>query len=104
VFDFSRRVGALPEGRQSPRHTWQKVFDAIFLGAAMQMPSLLQIEAECRSGAWAKRIGPIGNRLAIGTGVPRGGLSGELLPMIVAAANSVRTHSSFLWALARADH
>ena len=25
----------------------QKVFDAVFLGAAMQIPSLLQIEAEC---------------------------------------------------------
>jgi len=35
------------------------VFDAVFLGAAMQMPSLLQIEAECRSGALAKRIGPL---------------------------------------------
>jgi hypothetical protein len=59
VFDFSQLVGALPEGRQSPRHSWQKVFDAVFLGAAMQMPSLLQIEAECCSGALAKRIGPI---------------------------------------------
>jgi len=59
VFDFSRLAGALPEGRQSPRHPWQKVFDAVFLGAAMQMPSLLQIEAECRSGALAKRIGPL---------------------------------------------
>jgi hypothetical protein len=59
VFDFSQRVGALPEGRQFPRHSWHKVFDAVFLGAAMQTPSLLQIEAECRSGALAKRIGPI---------------------------------------------
>jgi hypothetical protein len=59
VFDFSKRVGALPEGRQWPQHPWKKVFDAVFLGAAMQMPSLLQIEAECRHGALAKRIGPI---------------------------------------------
>jgi len=59
VFDFSQRVGALPEGRQWPQHPWKKVFDAVFLGAAMQMPSLLQIEAECRNGALAKRIGPI---------------------------------------------
>jgi Transposase DDE domain len=59
VFDFSKRVGALPEGRQWPQHSWKKVFDAVFLGAAMQMPSLLQIEAECRHGALAKRIGPI---------------------------------------------
>jgi hypothetical protein len=35
------------------------VFDAVFLGAAMQIPSLLQIEAECRDGVLAKRIGPI---------------------------------------------
>ncbi len=59
VFGFSKRVGALPEGRQWPQHPWKKVFDAVFLGAAMQMPSLLQIEAECRNGALAKRIGPI---------------------------------------------
>ena len=59
VFDFSQLVGALPEGRQSPAHRWQKVFDAVFLAAAMQVPSLLQIEAECRRGALAKRIGPI---------------------------------------------
>ena len=59
VFGFSRLVGALPEGRQSPRHPWQKVFDAVFLGAAMQIPSLLQIEAECQNGVLAKRVGPI---------------------------------------------
>ena len=60
VFDFSNRVGALPEGRQWPQHPWKKVFDAVFLGSAMQLPSLLQIEAECCHGALAKRIGPIG--------------------------------------------
>jgi Transposase DDE domain len=59
VFDFSRLTHALPEGRQFPQHPWKKVFDAIFLGAAMQIPSLLQIEAACRGGALAKRIGPI---------------------------------------------
>lgn len=59
VFDFSQRVGALPEGRQWPQHPWKKVFDAVFLGAAMQMPSLRQIEAECRNGTLAKRIGAI---------------------------------------------
>ena len=59
VFDFPRLVAALPEGRQSPRHPWHKVFDAVFLGAAMQIPSLLQIQAECRGGTLAKRIGPI---------------------------------------------
>lgn len=59
VFDFPRLVAALPEGRQSPRHPWHKVFDAVFLGAAMQIPSLLQIQAECRGGTLAKRIGQI---------------------------------------------
>jgi hypothetical protein len=59
VFGFSALVDALPEGREFPQHSWKKVFDAVFLGAAMQIPSLLQIEAECRDGALAKRIGPI---------------------------------------------
>jgi hypothetical protein len=59
VFGFADLVQALPEGRQFPQHSWKKVFDAVFLGAAMQIPSLLQIEAECRDGALAKRIGPI---------------------------------------------
>lgn len=59
VFGFSALVSALPEGRQFPQHAWKKVFDAVFLGAAMQMPSLLQIEAECHRGVLAKRIGPI---------------------------------------------
>lgn len=59
VFAFSERVSALPEGRQWPQHPWRKIFEAVFLGAAMQTPSLLQIEAECRQGALAQRIGPI---------------------------------------------
>ncbi len=59
VFGFSDLVGTLPEGRQFPQHSWKKVFDAVFLGAAMQIPSLLQIEAECHAGVLAKRIGPI---------------------------------------------
>jgi len=59
VFGFSDLVHAIPEGRQSPPHPWPKIFDAVFLGAALQVPSLLQIEAECRRGALAKRIGPI---------------------------------------------
>ena len=59
VFDFSDLVCALPEGRQYPVHPWKKVFDAVFLSAAMQIPSLLQIEEECKDGALAKRIGPI---------------------------------------------
>jgi DDE family transposase len=59
VFGFSALVSALPEGRQFPQHPWKKVFDAVFLAAAMQIPSLLQIEAECHHGALAKRIGPV---------------------------------------------
>jgi hypothetical protein len=59
VFGFSDLVSALPEGRQFPQHPWKKVFAAVFLGAAMQIPSLLPIEAECHDGALAKRIGPI---------------------------------------------
>lgn len=59
VFGFSDLVRSLPEGRQFPQHPWKKVFDSVFLGAAMQLPSLLQIEAACRDGALAKRIGPI---------------------------------------------
>jgi hypothetical protein len=59
VFGFSDLVRALPEGRQFPQHSWKKVFDAVFLSAAMQIPSLLQIEAECHHGALAKRIGPV---------------------------------------------
>ena len=59
VFGFSDLVSALPEGRQFPQHAWKKVFDAVFLGAAMQIPSLLQIEAECHQGALAKPIGPV---------------------------------------------
>jgi hypothetical protein len=49
VFDFSHQVAELPEGRRSPLHSWKKVFDAVFLGAACQFPNLDQIEAECRS-------------------------------------------------------
>src|SRR5437016_1857144 len=70
VFGFSALVDALPEGREFPKHPWKKVFDAVFLGAAMQIPSLLQIEAECRDGALAKRIGPISDD-AIGYALER---------------------------------
>lgn len=59
VFDFSARVQALPEGRQSPRHPWPKIFHAAFLGAACQFPTLHRLEAECRTGVLATRIGPL---------------------------------------------
>lgn len=56
VFDGSARVAALPEGRPSPRHCWRKVGDAVFLGAAVQIPNLHRLEAECRHGVLAERI------------------------------------------------
>ena len=59
VFGFPQLVAALPEGRPYPQHSCQKVFQTVFLGAALQLPSLHQIEAECRQGALAQRIGPI---------------------------------------------
>ena len=59
VFAWSEQVAALPEGRQSPRHPWKKVWDAIFLGAAVQIPNLHQLEAECRGGVLAHRIGAL---------------------------------------------
>ena len=59
VFAWSARVAALPEGRQSPRHPWQKVWDALFLGAAVQIPTVHRLEAECRAGVLAQRIGAL---------------------------------------------
>jgi len=59
VFDFSAQVHALPEGRQYPRHPWPKIFHAVFLGTACQFPTLHRIEAECRHGVLATRIGPL---------------------------------------------
>jgi Transposase DDE domain len=59
VFDFSAKVGALPDGRQSPRHNGNKIFDAVFLGAACQFPALHRIETECQDGALSKRIGSL---------------------------------------------
>jgi len=44
---LTKGVAALPEGRQSPRHPWQQVWDAAFLGTAVQIPSLHRLEAEC---------------------------------------------------------
>lgn len=61
VFDFFPLAAAMAEGRHQPRHPWLKVFTALFLGAASQMASLLQIEAACCRGSLARRIGPISN-------------------------------------------
>ena len=59
MFDFSAKVGALPDGRQSPRHHGKKIFDAVFLGAACQFPAVHRIETECQRGALSKRIGSL---------------------------------------------
>ncbi len=59
VFDLSAHVAAMPEGRQSPRHPWKKVWDAVFLGAAVQIPNVHRLEAECRQGFLAQRIGAL---------------------------------------------
>jgi len=59
VLDWSRRVAALPEGRQSPQHPWQQVWDAVFLGTAVQIPNVHRLEAECRAGVLAQRIGAL---------------------------------------------
>jgi len=49
----------MPEGRQSPRHPWKKVWDAVFLGAAMPISKLHRLEAECRQGVLAARLGAL---------------------------------------------
>ncbi len=59
VFDFSARLAAQPEGRESPRHPWKKVWDAVFLGAAIQIPNLHRLEAECGQGVFTQRIGQL---------------------------------------------
>jgi hypothetical protein len=59
VFDFSTAVEALPDGRKFPRHQAKKVFDAVFLGAACQFPTLHRIETECGKGALFHRLGPL---------------------------------------------
>ena len=59
VFDWSARVAALPEGRQSPRHPWLKVFDGVFLGGAIQIPNVHRLEAECGQGVLRQRIGKL---------------------------------------------
>jgi hypothetical protein len=59
VFALSARVAAMAEGRQSPRHPGPKVWDAVFLGAAMQISSLHRLEAECRGGILAARLGAL---------------------------------------------
>ena len=74
VFGFSDLVKALPEGRQFPQPPGKEVLAAVFLGAAMQIPSLLQIEAECHDGALAarsRRCSSISSAAAAGESTPK---------------------------------
>jgi len=59
VFDWPTLVAALPEGRQHPQHSCQKVFEAVFWGAAGRIASFHQLEHECHAGRLRHRIGPI---------------------------------------------
>jgi hypothetical protein len=59
VFDWSDRVDALREGRQRAHHPWRQVLDTVFLGTAVQIPNLHRLEAECRAGVLAQRIGAL---------------------------------------------
>ncbi len=59
VFGWSGLVAGLPEGRQHPQHSCQKVFDAVFWGALGRIASVHQLEYECRAGRLRHRIGPI---------------------------------------------
>lgn len=59
VFDFPGLVAQLTDGRRAPQHACQKVFEALFFGAALHCPSVHQLERECHEGALGRRIGPI---------------------------------------------
>ena len=59
VFDWATLVAQLPEGRQRPQHSCQKVFEAVFWGAVGRIASFHQLEYECRAGGLRHRIGPI---------------------------------------------
>ena len=65
VFDFRALAVSLPEGRDYPQHDITKVFDALFLGAACQFPSLFEIQKQCRDGSLSKRIGPISDNTIV---------------------------------------
>ena len=59
IFDWSVLVARLPEGRQHPQHSCQKVFAAVFWGAIGRIRSFHQLESECRAGGLRHRIGPL---------------------------------------------
>lgn len=59
VFDFPALVAQLSDRRGHPHHPCRKVFEALFLGAALHSPSLHHLERECRDGTLRRRIGPL---------------------------------------------
>jgi hypothetical protein len=59
VFDWSAHLRRLRDTRQRPQHACATVFEAVFLGTALQMGSVHQLEGECRTGSLARRIGAI---------------------------------------------
>jgi hypothetical protein len=59
VFDWSRQVGALGEGRCYPRVGLAQVFEALFWGTVLRRHSLHAIEAECGQGILATRVGKL---------------------------------------------
>jgi hypothetical protein len=59
VFELSRRVEALGDRRCSPRVELAQVFAGLFWGTVLRRHSLHRIEAECREGVLAGRIGPL---------------------------------------------
>jgi hypothetical protein len=71
VFAFSDLVAQLSDRRSHPRHPCRKVFEALFLGAVLQCPSLHQLEQECRDGVLRQRIGPVSRQGRRAPALPR---------------------------------
>ena len=59
VFDWSRQLERLEDGRQAPRVPLAQVFEGVFWGTVLQQQSLHSIEAECREGLLRRRVGPL---------------------------------------------
>lgn len=59
VFDLTELVESLPEPRQWCRQPFAQIFRAVLLGTIYQLASLHRIEAECRQGVLARRVGQL---------------------------------------------
>jgi hypothetical protein len=59
VFAFPTLMAQLSDRRRAPHHACHTVFEALFFGAALRIPSLHHLEHECRTGVLRWRIGPI---------------------------------------------